>query len=521
MGKKKFIDKKKSATFCLLARDSSDPIYTEEPENDRVFVRVDNNSVSISGLDDNHDDGSDSNSIFADAPDDVDYDKFGGENRAPVRSMGGSATLPDHIRKEIIELGFPDDGYNYLTHLREIRNTGGGSAYYDNPKANLHDLPNDVKAYDASRVRINQAIDDTSPKILYNVAEKTVDVKVKKAVDAEIAQLLEENESEFGSDIEDLEEDFVVRANLPEDSETGDIYAEGSTSITKTQEEELDESDSITLHEVLPQVPSKSTVEFDQCFIEKPRVERLLDEQFDLLERQEYGTDSDDDDYDDFLAQEDSFLAEKLNNALKDHEIDDFDLDGKYKVPADVKKDGKVVSFAADIVRKCVEYADKYDIEDEDGREVVIVEESSDESEVWDCETIVTTYSNLDNHPGRISTPGIARKKKLAETLSGALKSGSENMISLGGKAKLPVDYLPQGRKATKEKVKVVEKVEQPKRKPHGQESKEEKKERKAAVKEERREARRLKKDMKGLYRDEAKLAQKVAAVSGPSSIHL
>lgn len=43
----------------------------------------------------------------------------------------------------------------------------------------------------------------------------------------------------------------------------------------------------------------------------------------------------------------------------------------------------------------------------------------------------------------------------------------------------------------------------------------------KAAVKEERREARRAKKEMKGLYRGEAQRAQKVASVSGPSSIHL
>lgn len=42
-----------------------------------------------------------------------------------------------------------------------------------------------------------------------------------------------------------------------------------------------------------------------------------------------------------------------------------------------------------------------------------------------------------------------------------------------------------------------------------------------AAVKEGRREARRIKKEMKGLYRCEAQRAQKVAAVSGPSSIHL
>lgn len=42
-----------------------------------------------------------------------------------------------------------------------------------------------------------------------------------------------------------------------------------------------------------------------------------------------------------------------------------------------------------------------------------------------------------------------------------------------------------------------------------------------AAVKEVRREARRLKKEVKGLYRDEAQRAQRVAAIAGPSSIHL
>ncbi|GJX63381.1 retrovirus-related pol polyprotein from transposon TNT 1-94 [Tanacetum coccineum] len=38
----------------------------------------------------------------------------------------------------------------------------------------------------------------------------------------------------------------------------------------------------------------------------------------------------------------------------------------------------------------------------ENDKEDVSLEESSDESEGWDCETIITTYSNLDNHPGRL-----------------------------------------------------------------------------------------------------------------------
>lgn len=41
------------------------------------------------------------------------------------------------------------------------------------------------------------------------------------------------------------------------------------------------------------------------------------------------------------------------------------------------------------------------------------------------------------------------------------------------------------------------------------------------AVKEERREARKMKKEIKGLYKFEAQRAQRVAAVAGPSSVHL
>lgn len=142
--KKKFIDKKKAATFQLLARDSSDPNFDETTAgNDRVFVRVDNSSYSF----DNYDD---SDSRFADAPDDKDDE---GELNAPAGPASaiefnvsdGTGPFPEHIRREILELGFPDDGYNYLAHLREIKNSGGGSAFYHNPKFRLDQLPRDIK----------------------------------------------------------------------------------------------------------------------------------------------------------------------------------------------------------------------------------------------------------------------------------------------------------------------------------------------------------------------------------------
>jgi protein LTV1 len=207
------------------------------------------------------------------------------------------------------------------------------------------------------------------------------------------------------------------------------------------------------------------------------------------LERQEYCTDDDDDEYGN-VAEEDEHLAEKLKHALGDHVIDDLELSEKYKAPADLLHDDErpkskeQLDTAAVVIRRCVEYGEKYEKENEnEDKHVVLVEESSDESEVWDCETIVSTYSNIDNHPGKIGAPEITRKKKLAETLFGP-SSATSHVISLRGKEKLPVDFLPHSIKPVVEKVKDVDgkMAEQQKRKQHGQESKEEKKERKVST---------------------------------------
>ncbi|XP_071722659.1 uncharacterized protein [Rutidosis leptorrhynchoides] len=503
MGKKKFIDKKKSATFHLFARDSSDPNYTETSDgaNDRVFVRVDNNPFSLND-EEEEDHEEDPNSIFADAPEEEDV---GGGFGREFCSGAAKPPLPDHVRREILVLGFPDDGYNYLTHMREIRNAGGGSAYYENPRTRLDLVPRDVKAYDATKVQIKPADEgDSGDSRIYDVASKSVNVRPQKAIDPDVSALLDDSDlSQFASDDEDLEEDFVVRANLPGE---GEILEEDSEVTNRVINEFVAFDNQL--------VKAK-----DYSVDEKSRDRNLLDEQFDILVQQEYATDDDDgyndddsyngdDGYNGCLAvEEEESIREKFK--ILGNEKDDLELGDKYELPPD------------DILHRTSEYGKKYENESED-EQVIIAEESSDESEQWDCDTIVSTYSNLDNHPGRIGAPDMSRKKKLADTVSRALTSTSQ-VISLGGKEKLPLDFLPRSKTAIKEKVQTTSEVKaQPQRtRQHGQETKEEKKERKAAIKEERREARKMKKEMKGLYHHEAQRAQRAAALSAPSSIRI
>ncbi|CAH8326721.1 unnamed protein product, partial [Eruca vesicaria subsp. sativa] len=489
MGKKKFIDKKKAATFELFPRDTSDPLYSDAPGGDKIFLRVDQNPVSIHGFTEEEGD----TSKFDDASEE------GGEDLAyGYSSFGGSSNpLPADVRKEILELGYPDDGYNYLDHLREIKNTGGGSNFYANPKFEADFLPRDVKAYDASRVKVSGVVDKDADydKLMYSVASKTVNVKVQKAIDPEVAALLEDSDgSELGSDVGDLEEDFVVQANLAQEGEGSGVR-----------------SNEVEFSEVARDRP---------VVAENHRVPREIDQLFDQLELKEYGSGSDNDGYmdGDGEVDEEDFTARSVGNLIYE-KPKDYELDEKYMNPADLLKNSDSVKDKEEleyIIRRSVQLGENLVNSNED-EFVEVVEESSDESEKWDCETIVTTYSNLDNHPGRICDPERARKK-LNEAIAKAKSLNGGRIITLQGKEKLPVEFLP-GRKA--EQTSVKPKAEPIKRKTHGEETKEEKKERKAAVKTEKREARKMKKETKELYRYETQRAQKAVAVSGPSSIPL
>lgn len=79
----------------------------------------------------------------------------------------------------------------------------------------------------------------------------------------------------------------------------------------------------------------------------------------------------------------------------------------------------------------------------EDDELVILEVESEDERSNWDCETVVSTLSNLDNHPGKISAPSKPRRK--ASSLGKVLedKEVSGGIIRLRGKQSLPTDFLP------------------------------------------------------------------------------
>lgn len=135
-----------------------------------------------------------------------------------------------------------------------------------------------------------------------------------------------------------------------------------------------------------------------------------------------------------------------------------------------------------------------------------MVSSAGDDRDRWDCETIVSTYSNLDNHPSVIDDGNGTRRRRRA----------LPKVIRLDPRTQLPVDGVPAAAPSAgyddrdfgtrSAKGAATEKRNKG-------ETKEEKRKRKEAVKEAKRAGRLRKSEMKKAFAEEA-LAQNKHAVS-------
>ena len=104
--------------------------------------------------------------------------------------------------------------------------------------------------------------------------------------------------------------------------------------------------------------------------------------------------------------------------------------------------------------------------------------------ERWDCESVLSLRSNLDNHPARISEPGHGRKPRSGSTASAAQHP---TRITLSAKTGLPVgsaERTASGGRSGEDELVSASTQAGPAAQPRRGETPEEKKARKAATKE-------------------------------------
>lgn len=507
MGKKKFIEKKQSATYRLVFKESSSAAVGAPGEGkDRVFVRVDGGDSHVPGFDQ-----------------DTEEDECEHEDHSR-----GAGHISDNVRQEMLELGFPDDGYNYLQHLREVGTSGRIGSFVPSNRVRLDALRPDVKAFNASKVRVPLSVEESESNALdVSGGAHRIRGPISKVVDSDVAALLDKEDDESLVSGDELEDDFVVLAN-----------EDANAFLSSSGEEDYRSSKVNIEHWDAEDQSEEEGEEYDNDDDQHERPNRFLDEQFELLALREYDDDEIGElDDDDFSARGPAHIS-KFNNVMSDFLINSTFTHDKYQTPAEVKSvmvdssggHSELTQIAEKAKESCLLFAPGVDkgsilvsaaleesVSSDEEKELVLESDSDSDERRWDCESIVTTYSTLDNHPGKICDFRKASSK------STRCYEDNESVIRLRGKQQIPLDYLPKrGSSQRDEKSKSSDQgknVNIIRRR--AEETKEEKRARKAAIKEEKRSARASKKDMKLMYKDESQRAQRTAAFTGPATLHL
>ena len=480
--------------------------------------------------------------------------------------------LDEKKRQELIELGFDDDGYDYLQHLRSLDDGGAANAtghleevkgkkgeegkLIVSEKKIIEDggasssvkknagpeveggvfvkaqtaqpLEEDVALFDASGLTVMQQVDDDESVAgmmggVTAFSKKTDEVLEKKQYEiGEIESMFrdaenatEEHERVLGEG--DLLDDFILTAagaetledNAPFDDndDDDDVSFDDDTEEDEVYSSEGEvHSDSDAGHKRPGSIASTYWREERE---DRKNLLSVIDERFEhlALEYDEDELGDMEDRADDIEGVADvSEFENILDEFIKDHPkkgdnggtrsnmflADEMEKYGFGNEHADV-----AIRMAKEAIRAAEEAENDPHKPVANGHINVDPSMFEKDRERWDCESVLSLRSNIYNHPGTITEPGVSKGPKTI-TLN---KDG------------LPVGYVSTGRDFVS--VKPAEEEFGLRPKPVVQhirkkdESAEEKKARKAAVKAARREARATKKELKVLFTKEEQKASK------------
>ncbi|KAK6180101.1 hypothetical protein SNE40_012311 [Patella caerulea] len=381
MPKKKFIDKKNSVTFTLVHRSQRDPLIANDRATSHVLLPIDNK-----------------------------------ESRKEEERKFGV---------------FYEDEYNYLQHLRDA-NEISELEPVERTRIHKSDLKKDKvaaqKEGEGSKEQNEEEKNQDKPNISLpsSVFASTLEAKtglLNKAAprkgpllewDPDIVAALDDD---FDYDDEEniLDDDFITKANAPVEGEEemvlGRGFNDGDGSDIASDEADMfsDDDDDSKERDEFEKEETKSrftNYSMTSSVIRRNEGLTLLDDRFEKFYEQYY------DEEIGALDEEDIDGTVSTKSALMKQILKEFKAEQKEK-----SRKLKEVIDEAEI--KITE--DDIESGDEDMIDLVIEEPK----EKWDCESIISTYSNLYNHPKLISEP-----------------SNKERKIKLTSRLGIPVDSL-------------------------------------------------------------------------------
>lgn len=379
MGKKKFIDKKKAVTFRLVNRSQQDPLYVDETAPQHVLVPVPGRG--------------DPRSLAS----------------APRPSTSAGQIDPEKRKKEQAKFGvYFDDDYDYLQHLRE---PGRNEVYWEPMEP--------TKTAGAEKVSIK-----LPSSVFASEVEEKEGLMKKKAQqrpgprpdwDPDVVAALDEDFN-FDDPNNELEDNFMELAMGGEGAEDDDDFFD-----EEDEDEDYSDVDSndaaMSGDEGDEERDGLGPLAFDREETKSRFTEYSMTSS--VIRRNEQLTLLDD-------------RFEKFYEQYDDPELGALDCED---IEGHVEINDSVLLQYAEEYRK--ERDEKYDVDynkqwdkerilklqevSSDEEEMVELEVEDETQKKWDCESILSTYSNCYNHPKLIEEP---KKRKSAAKISINPKTG-------------------------------------------------------------------------------------------------
>merc|ERR1711865_739991 len=474
--KKKFIDKKTALNYEMVHRDQRDPLTADDNAAQNLLKPIDLEQKKKKV-------------------------QFGEELSREEHARREYQAMKAALRDDMSEYNFPTDGYDYAQHMKEA----GGGTFIEAPRAkeklNVDDiLRNDGAEAEeqaepvmlpsglfASEVMLAAPVGAARNRLENEGLDLSLDPEVIAALDATSADL------EDGK-LEELLDDFVITAQEDGDQDLdGDMFAPTDCFGGAVREYASDEYCSdVSGEEYSDDDMDDRRTNFTMTTSRRERGEqgRMLDEHFEKFIEAEY----DDEEIGSCDDEEETMVGDEgsLANTVLAAALDEF-----------IEESGELelAAVGMDKKNKQLSKPELKQLEEANNMETVVttLEEAEEPEEQWDCETIVSTYSNLHDQPRiRLSTKTGFAMDFLPD--------------SMARKTKSIVDCVEEGEEEDEEDEGPVENKGVARR----GESKEDKKARKKALKEEQRTRRAEKKDLKNEFKKESNLQKKEKIARGP-----
>ncbi|KAJ2726119.1 Protein ltv1 [Coemansia sp. Benny D115] len=432
----KFIDKKKATTYKLVYRSQEDPLAFEEGGSERVFVEVNpRNPERASSKGKEVEDQTLQQSLRDLGLEDIDEEE---EEEAGKAALYG--------------IYLDDSKYDYTKHLRQVGTGGGVLLEAQTKKARPGDIH--IKDEGSSSMLPSEVLPS---KHHMDIRSEAVPLGLQPFMDSRVREVFEALEDE---DAEEFDDDFLDQLNADQAPSGEEDEDDGWSNANEEDEDDFDAQDVFAQVRRMKAQQKKQQLSDDDFddddsngggwkgsrsvstgfSMSSSAMYRnanltLLDEQFDRVEAMYEEEDSESNPDEDYMGDgtgESVSTRPDFENVL-DEFLNEYELTGK---KMQVVLEGGTGQGKLDTVREALLDAnvtpeesrravlatglkmfaeDNMRTREEDDKELEAMLLQKEERTPWDCQTILTTYSTLDNHPSTIyeaRTPRIRVSRK-------------------------------------------------------------------------------------------------------------